>query len=773
MLFRKMCRDLLLNKAQFISIFLMSFLGLLIFVGLDAEVAGIYQNMNAFYEDTNLADLWVMGTSFQPEDEKSIEELSSVENAQRRLVLDGKAQVDEERDMQMNFLTGSQISKVHLIEGEPFDPEENGVWLDVNFVIEQGLQIGDVITLKVQNVEFEEVIKGTVYHSEYVYYLPDANAMMPEYGSYGFAFMGSDEFPIREELAFNQIVVDSKRIDSTDGVSEEERLLGNQLKTQIEQVLKRDGIVVSDKSQMLSYQMFDAELKQHETMAFSFPFVFLLIAVLGIVTTMARMTANQRTQIGTLKALGFSKRKITWHYVFYGFFLSALGAVFGAFVGYTTIPDALFGTMKMVYLLPNWGKSFSGKAFAAITLAVAISSLASYMACRKELVGPPAETLKPAVPKKIKHSSLEKTKFWLSMSFSSQWNLRDILRNKIRTIMGMVGVIGCTMLMLCAFGCLDTVQGITNWMYGELMTCESKILLEEGTSLGMAQDYANAYSGQMVQESGIEAFVGDKRKTGSVTIIDSGNYLNFQDQQLNKMKLSENGIAMSYKMASGLGIGVGDFVRWHLIGEKEWEYTRVEQIYRTPSSQGITMRRETFENLEHSFLPNSILTNVAVSESLVDKEEVIGVQAINEMMDALESNMALMNMMVGILIFAAVILGVVVLYNLGVLSFVEKTREIATLKVLGFSSNTIRGILQKQNIWITSMGILVGLPLGYLFLCSLFLGMPDSMDYVATVKLPSYLYSIIGTYLVSILVNFVLSGRVKTINMVDALKGTE
>lgn len=136
-------------------------------------------------------------------------------------------------------------------------------------------------------------------------------------------------------------------------------------------------------------------------------------------------------------------------------------------------------------------------------------------------------------------------------------------------------------------------------------------------------------------------------------------------------------------------------------------------------------------------------------------------------------SMEIMNMMIGMMVGGAVILGVVVLYNLGVLSFVEKMREIATLKVLGFQSRKIRGILQKQNIWVTAIGILIGLPAGYGLLMGICSTMPDTMDMEPELSLLSYLYSICGTFLVSIAVNFFLSGKVKTIDMVDALKGVE
>ncbi|MCR5735751.1 MAG: ABC transporter permease, partial [Lachnospiraceae bacterium] len=152
---------------------------------------------------------------------------------------------------------------------------------------------------------------------------------------------------------------------------------------------------------------------------------------------------------------------------------------------------------------------------------------------------------------------------------------------------------------------------------------------------------------------------------------------------------------------------------------------------------------------------------------------IAGVQGLNEMMSAMDEMKEMMYAMVYLMITAAIVLGVVVLYNLGVLSLVEKNREMATLKVLGFTTKKIRSILQMQNIWVTALGIAGGIPCGILLIDVLFASMPESMDYVPKYQPPSYLYTIAGTFLLSILVNRVLSRKVKTIDMVDALKGQE
>lgn len=762
MLKRKLWRDLIKNRTQFISIFLMSFLGLFVFVGLDAEGNGLGVSSKSYYEETNMPDLWIMGKEFTTEDLKAIEKISGVNSADRRVQLNATADLDSQPYIQLNFIDENNVSKMYLKNGEKFKAEEEGIWLDELFANGQNLAVGDTITLKYSGIELVEEIKGLIIHPEYIFFLEDEGAMLPDYGTYGYGFLSGDEFPIQGQLIYSQVIVDINNTAELDTI-----------KSTIKDVLDSDNLVITNRKQNLSYATFDAEKEQHITMGIMFPVVFLLIAVLGIITTMTRMTTNQRIQIGTLKALGFSKKKITRHYMSYGFYISLAGALLGSYIGYRYLPLLFRKSMMEAYTLPSWSIRLSRNSYIAITTNVAISTIASFFACRKELMDPPAETLRPATPKKNKPTFIEKSSMWEHFSFSTKWNYRDIIRNRMRTLMGIVGVVGCTMLLVCAFGCKDSVVDMPTWLYGELMTCKTKIIFEQTASESSKIDYAKKYAGQLIEENAIELVSEGVMKTGSITVFDQGNYLHFQDKSLKPMKLSENGVALSYKMAQNLGVEIGDFIKWHIVGETKWEKTRVEQLYRSPSGQGISMNRETFERLEHTFVATAVLSNKSAENGLLDKDDIQGVQDINQMRKDMDESMEMMNIMVGVLIVAAVILGVVVLYNLGVLSFVEKTREIATLKVLGFSSRKIRRILQAQNIWVTVAGILIGLPTGYEFLVAICSTLSESQDMVPIVSLQSYLYSIGGTFAVSILVNSVLSGKVKTIDMVDALKGVE
>ena len=761
-----MRRDLFKNRTQFISIFLMSLLGMLVFVGLDSESAGAAAAADAYYEQYGLCDIWIAGAGFSDDDVRTAKKVTGVADVEKRLALTGTAEKYDNAYMYVNFMDTNRICSLMLHDGVPYEAEADGVWLEEWFARTNGIHIGDTFTVKIDSIKIDATVKGIVDAPDYVYFVSESDVMYPNYQKTGLAFMSSSMYPDSANIIYNQLLIDVR-----DGLDDDGNI--SIIKEKLEKTFDRDDIAVTDRNQNLSYATFDSEVKQHSAMGIMFSVVFLAIALLGIVTTMARVTAGQRTQIGTMKALGFSKTTITLHYVSYGFVISALGCIAGAWAGYMTMPPWILGMFTGYYLVPGLKGRVTSLDITATLIAIAVATLVSFLSCRKELKDPPAITLKPPAPKKIRHSGLEKSRLWLRLDFATQWNIRDVMRNKMRSLMGILGVMGCAMLLICGFGCFDSINGLMGKMYGELMTASNKILLSADAGDTYAYDLSEKYRGQLIMETSVEFVSGTAKKSGSATITDKGNFIHIQDRNLKPVKLDRNGIAMTNKMATLLGLDKGDFVKWHLVGDDKWQYTRIAQIYRDPSIQGITMTRQAFEDMEYDFSPTAVLTNMSVDPSLTEEDEVSSIMNVADMKASFAETMEMMNAMVYIMVIGAVLLGVVVLYNLGVLSFVEKTREVATLKVLGFSSGRIRSILQKQNIWLTVAGIAAGLYAGWGMLYVICTTVSETLDMYPIITAPTYAYSILGTFLVSVSVNFMFSGKVRTIDMVDALKGVE
>lgn len=761
MLFRKMLRDLWKNRTQFMSIFIMSLVGMAAFAGLDAEAEGGHQVITDYYEEYNLADYWIEGNGFDNDEVNMIKKLPGVSNVEKRCVLLGKDANDTDKVLGLHFLKTNEINKLWVIEGEGFQEEKQGFYIEEFYAKGNGIKVGDKMSISVNGERIDGVVRGICENPEYVYYVFDGSLLMPNYENYSFVYLSEEMYPDRENLVYNQLIVDSNA--ST-----------NEGKAKIEKLIDRKDVVVSTRRQNTSYAMFDDEMIQHKAMGVMFSIVFLLIAFLGIITTMTRVTANQRTQIGTLKALGFSKRTITIHYISYGVIITAVGDILGALIGIIAFPAWIFPMFEGSYLTPPLHGVFTSFSTYGIVISIALAFLVSLLSCRKQLKDMPAITLKPVAPKVSKLNILERSSLWQKLPFSTQWNLRDIIRNKVRTLMGIVGIAGCAMIMIAAFSMDDSMAGIMDFQYKFMNTYTTQVSFETDVDNVTKQEFARKYKGQLAQNESIEIASDTYKTNGSLKVIGAGSYLHVLNQENIPTKLTKNGIAVTYRMCETLGVKKGDYIKWHLTGDDKWQYNRIDQVIRNSVDQGIVMTDDTFKSLKYTFEPNYFVTRASVPKRLVkDDDSIMAVVSLDDLRASLDSSLEMMNQMIILLVVCAVLLGIIVLYNLGILSFTEKTREVATLKVLGFKSSKIRNILQEQNIWITLFGIICGIPLGKLMMVGLCLTLGEQMDMMPLYSFRTYAYAILGTFAVSILVNFMFSGKVKTINMVDALKGVE
>lgn len=759
MLFRKMMRDMKLNKTQFISIFIMSFLAVFIFAGINAEWYGLKTVVDEYYRETNMADAWVYGRNYHEEEVDKLTHNTAIKSVQKRLSVNGTASLEGNPVISVHFMEKNDVSKFKLIRGEAFAHEENGVWIDENFAKTHKLNLGEQMIINVHGIKLEKEIKGFIIHPEYIYAPSSSDEIIPNHEKYGFAFMSDQAYP--KELGtifYNQLLVKSDRI------------YGRELEEILEQALEGNYSVILTRDNHTSYLSFQNEIMQHKAMGSVFPLSFLAIAMLTILTTMTRMVNNQRTQIGTLKALGFQKRKILFHYVSYGFWVSLTGAVAGTVIAPFLLPQLFFQMNKNMYVIPTWKAAISPSILIMSIITIVLCSLSTYLACYGILKDTPAQTLRPKAPHALRKSNLSKTKLWRSLGFNNQWNIRDMVRSKLRTIMAIVGVMGCMMLMICAFGLRDSTKDIVEWQYNELYQFNSKVLLSQDINQKQIDFIKEQYDAQLIMEDAIEIKANGKKESGSLNVIEKGEMIRYQDKERRLLSLPKEGIAISYRMAQLLGVEKGDEVTWHIYGENEWVTSRIEVIYRTPTSQGITMSTETFENLNHTFKPKAALT---MQEDITIGSGIEAVYSRKELRSNYEEITKLMNSMIVILILAAVVLGVVVLYNLGILSFTEREREMATLKVIGFKTKKLRNLLLLQNIWLTVIGIFAGIPLGIILINFIKDTLPSNFDMMTVVAPITVLISASGTFLVSIFVCLLFSRQIKTLDMVGSLKGVE
>ncbi|WP_407375570.1 ABC transporter permease [Methanobrevibacter sp.] len=756
MLARKMLRDIAKHKAQFISIFLMAFLGVFVFAGVGGESVGLEVNVNNFYEDTNLADGWIYSYGINEIFLYQVDALGATTQMERQLVVDSVANFSNDPDITLHFVENNTISKFYLLEGEKLDiNDSDGVWLDKSFADAKGLKVGDNISFEFEGYEIEKKIRGLGYSPEYVYHA-STSSVIPDFNKIGFAYMSYKAFP-GDNISYNVLEV------KFDGTPENYNdILSYHM----------DGYYSSfvERSEHTSVSQFADEMDQHRMMGDIFPVVFILIAMLILLTTMTRIIAHQRTQIGILKASGFKNSSIILHYISYGFWLVLAGSILGLILGPMTLPQLFYPSMSATYKLPSWDPAWSMNFVYVAVLMVFMSLAVSYYSVKSISDEKPADTIKPKVPKISSSGFLEKLSIWKRLSFNVRWNWRDAKRNKFRALMTIIGVIGCSALLVCAFGMYDGMNDLKEWEYNQINHYDSKLVIDENATESVIDDVAEAVNGEKLMESAIEIESDNGKKSGSLTVLNNSKLVTPTDYDWNKVEIADDEVSISQKMADMLDVKVGDTVKWHIMGSDKWVNTKIDKIHADPISQGFIMSADKLEDLDLNYTATSIVT-----AEPVDKD-YDGVKAVNSMANMTSSWDELtesMWLLIYILIFFACLLAVIVLYNLGLLSFTEIEREIATLKVLGFKSSALRRLLLTQNLWFTAIGFILGLPVGYLILSIMWESSGDSFYILPSISLSNFILTAVITFALSIIVNLMFSRKIKKLDMVESLKSGE
>ena len=525
-----------------------------------------------------------------------------------------------------------------------------------------------------------------------------------------------------------------------------------------------------ERSEHTSVSQFSEEMDQHKMMGDIFPVVFILIAMLILLTTMTRIIAHQRTQIGILKACGFKDNSIMFHYISYGFWLVLVGSILGLIVGPMTLPKLFYPSMSSTYILPSWEPAWSMD-FVYVALAMVIMSvLVSHYAVKSIFNENPADTIRPKVPKVSSSGIIEKLGFWKHLSFNTRWNYRDAKRNKFRALMTIIGVVGCTALLVSAFGMYDGMNDLKEWEFNQINHYDSKLVIDDEASVSEIDDLAEDVDGDKIMESAIEIESDSAKKSGSLLVLNHTDLVTPTDYDWNKIKIEDDEVSISQKMADMLGVGIGDSVKWHVMGSDKWIKTKIDKIHADPTSQGLIMSSDKLEDLDLNYTPTSIVTTQHVDKNYTAIKTANSMKDMTSSWDELTEAMWLL---IYILIFFASLLAVVVLYNLGLLSFTEIEREIATLKVLGFKTGSLRKLLLTQNLWFTTIGFILGIPVGYYILKVMWESSGDSFYILPSISLTNLIITGAITFTLSILVNLMFSRKIKKLDMVESLKSAE
>lgn len=796
MLKKKMTRDVLKNKSQFITILLMVMVGVMVYAGIEAYMDGMTDTANRFYTKNNLPDVNVIGTSFTKDDLNDIKSIDNVVDAERKLTLTMNDSKDNDKSYLVNVIEENNISKFYVKDGTSFDKEKSGVWLDYFYAKENNIKVGDKISFKYEKYVFNEKVNGLIYVPDHVYDVKDESQIMPNHKTYGFLYMSSNElegfikdeakdklssklgknlsdeefnklnltFNFEDNIPYNYVMVDVKTKKDV-----------NKVKDEIEKRVENAKATISIEKTS-SYAMYQGEIDEGAAYVGIFSGLFLFIAMLSVITTMTRIIKNQKLEIGTLKALGFSKYKITRHYVGYGFWVALLGALLGILLGRYFLGSVFLNIEMSFFEMPEGRVFIKPLTYVASLLVVIVTSIITFLTCYKELRKKPADSLRNELPSVNEKSLNITTKgIFKNMSFSSKWNLRDIIRNKFRTITGVIGIVGCCTLIVCALGMLNSMNNFIKIQFDDLYNFDYKLNLKENVKQSRIDELTDKYGNNTSMTLNIEIKDdNDDREANTLFVDNSNGYIRFANKDYKFKTLDRNdGVYVTYKFSDKYNLKIGDKISWHSYGSKTYYKSKIVGYIRDPEVQGITATRSYIESIGINYKPDSIYTN----KDLKNVKQINGVnvvQGIDELKTAIKSMLSMMREMIIIIILFAILLGVVIIYNMGILSYSEKEYQFATLKVLGFNSRKIKNIFTKQNSLICIISTIIGLPLGYFLTSYLFkVCLDENYDFGVYIKPITYVLAFIGTYLVSYFVSKFLARRVNKIDMVSSLKSNE
>ena len=756
MLNRKLFRTAWNYKSQFISMVIMIAIGVGIFLGFNMEWKSLEHNAFTFLEDTNYADFRIYSeTGFTEKDIEAIQNIDGVDAATRYFNVNVRIK-DTKKSLSVNVSENYTVSTMLIMEGAAYHENTDGIWLSDKFADANSIRIGDRLTVTYTGVEITGEVVGLVKSGENMICVADENQLMPDYESFGFAYITPKTLENALGFAFYpqiNIISDMDKADLEEAVRE----------------ATGTTFLVSTKDEHYSYAGVMSEAEEGKTMGSILPVLFLAIAVLTMVTTMHRIAANEKVQIGTLKALGFRDRRILRHYTAYGLMIGLAGLALGVVLGYLVAGLIISPTgMMSTYLdLPSWDLVMPGFCVPVMALMMVFLTLISYLSVKKMLKGTAADALRPYTPKPMKKSVIEKLPFWNKLPFGTKWNVRDILRHKSRSAMTLVGVFGCMLLLVGGLGMKDTMGNFLDILDKDISNYATKVILSESAANGDAMALAEKVNGDWQASSGI-SYEG---KTITLDIYDADNgKVRFLTEENEQVELSDDGVYLCLRLKDTAAIG--DTIAFSPYGSEETYEVKVAGYLRSLVSESIIMTGRYADSVGIEYHIGAIYTDTA-SEDIEDSAIISGKQDKDMIMDSYDTFMELMDLMVAILVIAAIVLGIVVLYNLGVMSYVERHRELATLKVLGFRDKKIGRLLITQNIWLTFIGAALGLPGGVGVLYILITALASEYELSLTLGIATYVVSIALTFGVSLLVGWMVARKNRKIDMVEALKGAE
>ncbi len=795
------------TRRRFISILIMAFLGVGFFSGLVATGPDMKDSFDEYADSSNLFDIDIVSTmGFTENDINEIKNIDGIESVEGVQTKDTIVKIEDKESVCKVIEYNENMNVPVVIEGR-LPEKSDECLLDCKYSIVDNMSnyIGKTVVVENDDINFDgsllfaEKTLTIVGIAETPLYISNERGNT----SVGNGTIGCYIYTRDDVINLNYYTNVYARVSG----AKELKANSDEYWARVNPVVQRVEDMAEEKEnsdQMLKWfvrtrkdnlgytNIVDA-ITTITNISKLFPVIFYLVAVLISLTSMTRMIEEERTEIGTLKALGYTNGQIIIKYILYAFLACMIGGFLGMTVGFYLIPNIVWNIYSAIYTIPEFYTAYRlDVGLQGLIIAFLCICGATIVVAIKELKNMPAVLMRPKAPKNGKKIWLERcTFFWKRLNFSKKVTTRNIFRYKKRAIMTVVGIAGCTGLMVTGFGLRDSVLDIPESQYGDIFTYDMSISLSnnaamyEVENLVKTDENINGYSkvcASSVKIKGSEAnydtaiFIPD-------SIPDFEKMCNLKDVETHeKLNISNEGIIISDKIAEFVNAKVGDSVV--LIDNDNLEYSfKVTGIAENYVSNYIYMSKEFYEANVKSYKTNMLLLDVKeiskdekdnLSEKLLNINGVASVSMISDMMNAIKDMLGSLNYVVIILIVASALLAFVVLYNLANINIGERQREIATLKVLGFYDKEVDNYINKENLVFTAFGVIIGLVFGY-FLTDMIVASVeiDKLRFIRRILPQSYVFAAVITTIFSLTVNYIIHFVLKKIDMIESLKSVE
>lgn len=828
-LFKNNIKEISKTRRRFISILIMAFLGVGFYSGLNASSPDMLESLDNYMNDSNMYDIQVISTLGLTEDDViAINQINEISGAYGLQTKESLSKIESKEKVCKIIEYNDNINRPNISEGR-LPKDTNECLIDSRFMINEEINnlIGKEIILENEDINengtevltqkaftIVGIAESPLYISgergntsigngniNYYIYTKDDVINLDYYTEICATVKNANKYVTGSKEYLDLISQAKEKIEEIKSEREQARyqeLINKAFNMQTEystnNIIEKPTWYVQERTDNLGYSnIFDA-IKTMSNISKLFPVIFYLVAVLISLTSMTRMIEEERIEIGTLKSLGYTNFQIITKYVLYAFLACVIGGILGMSLGFYLLPSIVWSLYSSIYTIPNFQVNYQlGIGLAGTFIAFACIGGATMLVAHSELKETPASLMRPKAPKNGKKIFLERFTFvWKKLNFSKKVTLRNIFRYKKRAIMTIVGIAGCTGLMLTGFGIRDSIIDIPNSQYKGIFTYDSSATLLDTENINSIETYLNENE-KIESYSEICANTGkikSNSKKYDITIFVPDSIEEFEKvchlrdyKTEEKIELDNSGIIITDKVAEFIDAKIGDNIT--IIDTENIEHTvKVSGITENYVSNYAYMTKEFYDNNIKSFKINTILIKAVsgttndelnkISEELLNIEEIASVTLISSLMSSISDMLGTLNYVVLILVIASALLDFVVLYNLANINIGERQREIATLKVLGFYDKEVDNYINKENFIFTIIGILLGLVFGYILTNGIVASVEiDKMKFTRQVLPISYVYSAIITAVFSIIVNKVIHFVLKKINMIESLKSVE